>query len=120
MQNCVNTSAVTPKWIHSAGKVKILEDLLTLADSSQYYKNGAEPWPKEWQEQTPDGRPRSEGENKVNDNIKLLLRDRDRLQENQFRLRRMMKRIIYCAAIAVIASWSPLWLPLLKRLARIN
>lgn len=89
----------------------MFEDLLTLADSTEYYKQGAEPWPEDWKK----GKP--EGENKVNDNIKLLLRDRDRLQENLLRVRRMLKRVIYFACLAVLAAWSPLWLPLLMKIA---
>lgn len=98
--------------------MKILAELLTLADRKEYYENGATPWPKAWQEKTPDGKPRSQAENKANDNFKRLLRENDRLYANQQELRRDLRRVIVIAAICVIASWSPLWLPLLLKLAK--
>lgn len=97
--------------------MKILDELLTLADRKEYYEHGAKPWPKDWQEQSPDGTPRSKAENKAHDNLKRMLRENDILLSNQFQLRRDLRRVIVIAVILVVASWSPLWLPLLKRLA---
>lgn len=91
--------------------MKILEELLTLADRTEYYKEGAKPWPKEWQDAKPPA------ENKAHDNFKRLLRENDILLANQFTQRRNFRRVIIIAASLVALSWTPLWLPLLKRLA---
>lgn len=95
----------------------MIEQLLTLADRTEYYKDGANPWPKDWQEQSPDGTPRSKAENKAHDNLKRLLRENDILISNQFKLKRALRNVVYFCALAVLAAWSPLWLPLLMKLA---
>lgn len=89
------------------------EELLTLADRSEYYKNGTKPWPDEWQ------KPHPKGENAAHDRIKLLLGENDKLIANQLALReslkdleRAKKRERGIAISVILAAWSPLWLPL--------
>ncbi len=98
--------------------MKILDELLTLADRKEYYEH-VKPWPKENDKEAPPRSPKllTKDANTAHDNIKRLLGENDKLYANQLELRRDLRRVVVIAAIAVIASWSPLWLPLLKRLA---
>lgn len=100
--------------------MKILEDLLTLADRGEYYEGGIKPWVR-----PPNGKPPersaeelSKDATKAHDNIKRLLGENDKLIANQFKLRTELRVVIFCAVVVVIAAWSPLWLPLLLKLAK--
>ncbi len=87
------------------------EDLLTLADRTEYYQRGAEPWDKVADPRPPEKL--SPDMNKAHDNIRRLLRENDVLIANQFKLRKAQTKLLYLAGLAILAAWTPLWVPLI-------
>jgi len=83
----------------------MLDELLTLADATEYYQGGIEPWehddPPPPEDLTPEKL--AKAGDKAHDNIKLLIRDRDRLQANQLVLNKQN------AALLDARKWQRIW-----------